>query len=482
MTKSLLTWLLAYLLACLVFVATANAAPGPVTGIKTTTDQNSATLTWDATAGATSYRARLWSGGTGVTTQNTGSARSATFSGLSCDKTYAFSVTAYQGSLGPATVVSDRTASCVDTTAPTTSFTAPSSGSTVSGTITVSASVNDTGGSGAWFAAFRHDTQSGSPDQTIYAPGPYSYQLDTTTLADGPHTLYVRAEDNAQNIGQDASVSFTVDNTTPPPPPPPPGTEPAPIAGQGYHQAFRDDFTSLDRSVWDDHIWYDETPNPAWQNAYGGFQYVDSSGVLHLHTSRNFIGDTGVPYAYNTITTQSSGKTWLHGYFEARMKWTGGTGAWPGFWLYSYRHATNDAYPKINPYCAANGLPAAQCYSGELDAFEGQGSQPQGFYGTVHRNSCDCYGAADAQNDNNYDDTGTNLTQGFHDYGMLWTATTISWYLDGRLLHSAPVYDSTEQPMFMLLQMWSGGWMGDPNSTTPNDLDTQVDSVTVWQK
>src|SRR3954463_11705629 len=35
----------------------------------------------------------------------------------------------------------------------------------------------------------------------------------------------------------------------PPPPPPPPGSEPAPIAGQGYHEAFRDDFTTLDRSV-----------------------------------------------------------------------------------------------------------------------------------------------------------------------------------------------------------------------------------------
>src|SRR5881275_3431559 len=28
----------------------------------------------------------------------------------------------------------------------------------------------------------------------------------------------------------------------PPPPPPPSGTEPAPIAGQGYQQVFRDDF------------------------------------------------------------------------------------------------------------------------------------------------------------------------------------------------------------------------------------------------
>src|SRR3954465_1564463 len=47
--------------------------------------------------------------------------------------------------------------------------------------------------------------------------------------------------------------TLACDPTPPPPPPPDPtpppsGTEPAPIAGQGYHQAFRDDFTTLDRS------------------------------------------------------------------------------------------------------------------------------------------------------------------------------------------------------------------------------------------
>jgi len=85
----------------------------------------------------------------------------------------------------------------------------------------------------------------------------------------------------------------------------------------------------------------------------------------------------------NTVTTQSSGRTFMHGHFEARMKWTGGPGAWPAFWLLSYRHATNPAWPSINPFCAASGLPAALCASAELGVFEGQGSEPSSFYGTV---------------------------------------------------------------------------------------------------
>jgi beta-glucanase (GH16 family) len=124
----------------------------------------------------------------------------------------------------------------------------------------------------------------------------------------------------------------------------------------------------------------------------------------------------------------------------------------------------------------------AQCYSGELDAYEGQGSEPQSFYGTIHRNSSGDYGVADQQNSNNWQPAGVDLTSDFHTYGMLWTATQITWYLDGKPLMSAPVYDSTNQPMFLLLQMWIGGWTMDPDSTTPTTLDTQVDYVQVWQK
>src|SRR5207249_2536737 len=117
-------------------------------------------------------------------------------------------------------------------------------------------------------------------------------------------------------------------------------------------------------------------------------------------------------------------------------------------------HATNPAYPSLNPLCSLNGLATALCLSAEIDAFEGQGSEPTSFYGTLHLNSCGCYGVSDQQNGNNWSNVGVDLTAGFHTYGMLWTATTITWYLDGKALMSAPVYPSTNQPMFLLLQMW----------------------------
>ena len=164
------------------------------------------------------------------------------------------------------------------------------------------------------------------------------------------------------------------------------------------------------------------------------------------------------------------------------MKWTKGNGSWPAFWLLSYRHATNPNWPSPNAECSQLGEPIAQCYSAEMDVFEGQGSEPQAFYGTIHRNSCGCYGVPNQQNGNNWQPAGVDLTAGFHTYGMLWTDTQVSWYLDGRLLHSAAPYDSLNQPMFLLLQMWTGGWTEGIDATTPDVLETEVDYVRVWQK
>ena len=254
---------------------------------------------------------------------------------------------------------------------------------------------------------------------------------------------------------------------------------PGPIAGKGYHLVWQDRFKHLRKKVWTQRIWYDDPPQRNWRK----FQYV-RHGVLHLRTGRSYAATCTTcsgEWPINTITTLKS-RAFRQGYFEARMRWTKGAGAWPGFWLLSKRHAKNPAWPNINPYCAKNGLPSALCLSGEVDVFEGQGTEPHVFYGTVHRNSSGDYGVVDDQNGNNYHPVGKNLTTRFHRYGALWTDSQITWYLDGRKLMSAPTFSSTDQPMFLLLQMWIGGWTEDPNSSTPDILQTQVDWVKVWQR
>jgi beta-glucanase (GH16 family) len=210
--------------------------------------------------------------------------------------------------------------------------------------------------------------------------------------------------------------------------------------------------------------------------------------VLHL-VSRRSQGYPGV-----TVTTEggTSAKVFQYGYMETSMRWTIGDGAWPAFWLLSYRHSTNPSWPSISPYCAQNGLPASECYAAEIDTFEGQGSEPGTFYHTIHRNSCapDCnYGVADEQNADNAT-SGRNLS-GFHKYAVLWTADEMKWYLDDQLIHTERASDSAlngrifaalRQPMFLLFQMLIGGWTSDTTAATPNELHTEVDWVRVWQK
>src|SRR5205823_3484129 len=94
-----------------------------------------------------------------------------------------------------------------DTTPPTVAVTAPLAGSTVSGTVTVSASASDNVGvSGVQF--FVDGTAVGPLDTAA----PYSYSWNTTTLSNGTHVLSAKATDAAGNATTSAAVTVTVSN------------------------------------------------------------------------------------------------------------------------------------------------------------------------------------------------------------------------------------------------------------------------------
>jgi hypothetical protein len=94
-----------------------------------------------------------------------------------------------------------------DTTAPTVSITAPANGATVSGTVSVTASASDN--VGVTKVEFYLDGVLKSTDTT----SPYSWSWDTTTAANGTHSLTSKAYDAANNVGTSAAVSVTVSNT-----------------------------------------------------------------------------------------------------------------------------------------------------------------------------------------------------------------------------------------------------------------------------
>ncbi|MGH8511383.1 MAG: LamG-like jellyroll fold domain-containing protein, partial [Gammaproteobacteria bacterium] len=101
-----------------------------------------------------------------------------------------------------------------DTTPPTVSLTAPAEGATVSGiAVTVSATAFDTMGvAGVQFRL--DDADLGTEDTTA----PYAVTWDSTTAANGSHTLTALARDAAGNTTTSAGVSVTVNNAPNAPP------------------------------------------------------------------------------------------------------------------------------------------------------------------------------------------------------------------------------------------------------------------------
>ncbi len=100
------------------------------------------------------------------------------------------------------------TSTTADTTPPTVSITAPANGATVSGTISVSATASDN--VAVANVQFQLD---GVNLGTALTSAPYTQSWDTTTAANGTHTLTAVATDTSGNKSS-ASVSITVSNTT----------------------------------------------------------------------------------------------------------------------------------------------------------------------------------------------------------------------------------------------------------------------------
>ncbi len=92
-----------------------------------------------------------------------------------------------------------------DTTPPAVTITAPASGATVSGTTALTATATDAVGvAGVQFLL------DGAPVGAEDTTSPYSVSWNTTTAANGPHTLTARARDGAGNTTTSAVVAVTV--------------------------------------------------------------------------------------------------------------------------------------------------------------------------------------------------------------------------------------------------------------------------------
>ena len=151
------------------------------------------------------------------------------------------------------------------------------------------------------------------------------------------------------------------------------------------------------------------------------FSFVN--GALDVHAAPAPASEIpslyGYQYTSGLLSTRDS-FTQTYGYFQANIQVPDGGGAWPAFWLYS-----------------ATGSGA------EIDIMESHGNDT--WTATTHSFA-----------------TGTGVSAGstiytpgmssaFHTFGLLWTASTITWYLDGVAVRSIATPTDMNGPMYMML-------------------------------
>jgi Big-like domain-containing protein len=97
-----------------------------------------------------------------------------------------------------------------DTTLPTCSITSPTNGSTVSGTVTITAAATDNVG------VTKVEIYVDGALRTTDTTSPYTWSWNTTTFANSSHTITAKAYDAANNMKQAANVTVTVNNASGP--------------------------------------------------------------------------------------------------------------------------------------------------------------------------------------------------------------------------------------------------------------------------
>ena len=166
-----------------------------------------------------------------------------------------------------------------------------------------------------------------------------------------------------------------------------------------------------------------------------------------------------LPYVSGAISTaslnngepQAGGFSATYGYFQMTAELPTGAGLWPAFWL--------------EP---VNGTSAC-----EIDIFEAPFNNPSLIQDSLH-------------------DTGSGYTTGqvtvpnystnFNTYGVNWSPTTITYYVNGQVVGSTPTPASCNTPAYILANLAVGGqswsWPGTPNSSNTWPASMVIQSIT----
>jgi beta-glucanase (GH16 family) len=246
-----------------------------------------------------------------------------------------------------------------------------------------------------------------------------------------------------------------------------------------YKLTFNDEFNTLDRDTGDGGLWKtwlgnNDVNDPNSRSLAGQhtvMSYIDpefpgqgntplgvnpfsvSNGILSIEAKKAPESLQphiwGNDYTSGIISTPQISQT--YGYFETRAKLPEGKGLWPAFWLV----AADGSWPP------------------EIDVFEVLGHEPGVIYQTLH--------GPNASQSKGGEYRGIDTSDGFHTYGVDWTPSKITWYVDGVQTYQDDNF--INKPMYVIANLAVGGdWPGSPDANTQFPAKMEIDYIRSYQK
>jgi len=239
-------------------------------------------------------------------------------------------------------------------------------------------------------------------------------------------------------------------------------------------ESFRDDFNSID-------YWDAETQTGQWRTQYiwdrdtiinnelqyyidpkihGLSPFAINDGVLEItarKTPEKLKAKVNNAAYVSGVLTSEKGFSQKHGRFEVYAKVPRGRGLWSAFWL----------LPSFDRW------PEGVAVLPEIDVMEHIGHELRTFHTTLHTNQ---NGTLESFP---YDHTVRQvLSDNFHLYSVVWTESSVDWYLDKRWVASHPTPRDFTRPVHFLLNLAVGGsWPGNPDARTRFPATFSIDYV-----
>lgn len=156
------------------------------------------------------------------------------------------------------------------------------------------------------------------------------------------------------------------------------------------------------------------------------------------------------------ILNSDDNYAFTYGYMEMRAQVAAGQGLWPAFWM----------------------LPTHGGWPPEIDIMESLGHRTDTVFNSLHYTD---ENGEIALEKGEQTFSGMDFSAGFHTFGVEWSETNLTWFVDGQALYSID-HDIPDVSMYLLANMAVGGyWPGSPDETTPETSAFEIDYIRVYQ-